>query len=178
VNALETYGPVHRWGGLPGSYYLDLAKRSAALAASVAVRCETSGAADGYGRLLATCPEVSEALVRAGQAMVFAVDGPPEPRLLVLQRDAQRLKVGMWAGGAPPLLPTSVHSVGEAGLGPRGAYDRIADTRTGVAEARPHGRTYRLCEEVCVGDGAERACMVYVPYERRYRGRPACLRAR
>jgi endonuclease YncB( thermonuclease family) len=176
VNALETFGPVHRWGGLPGAFYLDLAKRSAALAAAASVRCEAPGRADGYGRLLVTCPEVAEALVRAGHAMVFAVDEPAEPRLLALQRDAQRLKVGMWAGGAPPFLPSSVHSEGEADLGARGAYDRIVDTRTGAAEARPHHRRYRTCEEVCVGEGPEQACMVYVPFERRYRDRPACLR--
>jgi micrococcal nuclease len=82
----------------------------------------------------------------------------------------------MWAGGAPPLVPTSLHSAGEPDLGPRGAYDRVVDTRTGAAVARPHRRRYATCEEVCLGAGAERACMVYVPFERRYRGRPRCLR--
>jgi len=43
---------------------------------------------------------------------------------------------------------------------------------------RPHHRVYRPCEEVCVGEGAERACMTYVPFARRYRDRPACLRGR
>jgi micrococcal nuclease len=178
VNALETFGPVHRWGGRPASFYLALAKESAAVAAAASVRCDAPGRLDGYGRLLVVCPEVAEALVRAGHAMVFAVDAPAEPRLLVLQRDAQRLGVGMWAGGAPALVPTSLHSADEPDLGPRGAYDRIADTRTGVAEARPHRRRYHTCEEVCVGEGPERACMLYVPYERRYRDRPACLRGR
>ena len=178
VNALESYGPVHRWGGLPGTFYLSIAKKSAAVAAAASVRCGTDGRPDGYGRLLVACPEVAEALVRAGHAMVFAVDGPPDPRLVALQRDAQQQGTGMWAGGAPPLVPTSLHSADEPDLGARGAYDRVADTRTGVTAVRPHRRVYRPCEEVCVGEGAERACMTYVPFARRYRDRPACLRGR
>jgi hypothetical protein len=82
----------------------------------------------------------------------------------------------MWAGGVPPRVPTSLHSADEPGLGSRGAYDRIADTRTGVAAVAAHARTYATCEERCVGDGPERACMTYVPFARRYRHRPACLR--
>jgi endonuclease YncB( thermonuclease family) len=176
VNALESFGPVHRWGGLPATFYLRLAKESAAVAAAASVRCEADGRPDGYGRLLVVCPEVAEALVRAGHAMVFAVDGPADPRLVALQRDAQALRAGMWAGGAPPLLPTSLHSADEPELGPRGAYDRVADTRTGETEARTHRRTYRTCQEVCVGEGPDRACMTYVPFARRYRDRPGCLR--
>jgi hypothetical protein len=109
--------------------------------------------------------------------MVFAVDAPAEERLLAAQRRAGAARLGMWAGGVPPRVPSSVHSADEPGLGPRGAYDRIVDTRTGAAVAQPHDRTYRTCEEVCVGEGRERACLLYVPFERRYRNRPACLRA-
>ena len=112
-----------------------------------------------------------------GLAMVFAIDGPPPPHLVALQREAQRARAGLWAGGAPPLVPTSLHSADEPDLGRRGAYDRIADTRTGIATAHPHDRVYRTCEEVCVGAGADRACLTYVPFGRRYRHRPACLRA-
>jgi hypothetical protein len=119
---------------------------------------------------------VAADLVRSGDAMVFAVDGPPDPALVSLQREAQRDARGMWAHGVPPLVPSSVHSADEPNLGPRGAYDRIVDTRTGIAEARPHDRVYRTCEEVCVGAGRDRACMVHVPFARRYRDRPACLR--
>lgn len=175
VNTLESFGPVHRLGAAGGRALLAVAKRSAAVAAAAAVRC-APGAEDGYRRLLVSCPEVAEALVRAGHAMVFAVDADPDRRLLQLQRDAQQARAGIWAGGAPPLVPTSLHSADEPDLGPRGAYDRIADTRTGIAEARPHRRVYRPCQEVCVGEGAERACMTYVPFARRFRDRPACLR--
>jgi endonuclease YncB( thermonuclease family) len=177
VNALETFGPVHRIGAAGGASLLALARGSAALAAAAGGRCELAARSDRYGRLLADCPEAAAALVRAGHAVVLAVDGPPDPSLVGLQREAQRARAGMWAGGVPPLLPTSVHSAEEA-VGPGGAYDRIADTRTGASEARPHANRYRTCEEVCLGAGTDRACLVYVPFERRYRDRPDCLRAR
>jgi micrococcal nuclease len=176
VNALETYGPVHRWAGISPRALLAVAKAAAPAAARGIWRCEAEERSDAYGRLLVTCPEAVEMLVDSGLAMVFAVDAPADERLLAAQRRAEAGRLGMWAGGAPPLVPTSVHSVGEAGLGPRGAYDRIVDTRTGAAVAHPHERRYRVCEEVCAGEGRERACMLYVPFERRYRDRPGCLR--
>jgi micrococcal nuclease len=176
VNALETFGPVHRIGTSGARALLAIAERSAEVAARAGGRCDLVGGADRYRRLLVTCPEASRALVRAGHAMVFAVDAPADPAFLALQREAQRARAGIWAGGAPPLVPTSLHSAGEPGLGPGGAYDRVADTRTGAAEARPHARTYRTCEEICLGEGPGRACLTYVPYERRYRDRPRCLR--
>jgi endonuclease YncB( thermonuclease family) len=176
VNALETYGPVHRWAGISPQALLAVAKAAAPAAARDIWRCEAEERGDAYGRLLVTCPEAGEMLVDSGLAMVFAVDAPADERLLAAQRRAEAGRLGMWAGGVPPLVPTSVHSAGEAGLGPRGAYDRIVDTRTGAAVAHPHDRRYRVCEEVCVGEGRERACMLYVPFERRYRNRPGCLR--
>ena len=178
VNTLETFGPVHRLGaGEPGPpFLLGIARRSAALAAASARRCDTEGKPDRYGRLLVSCPEVAEALVRAGHAMVFAMDREPDAALVLLQREAQRARAGMWTGGAPPRVPTSLHSADEPDLGSGGAYDRIADTRSGRTEVRRHARTYRTCEEVCVGEGADRACMVYVPYALQWRNRPACLR--
>jgi micrococcal nuclease len=176
VNALETFGPVHRVGAAGGPELLAVAKACAPFAAARTWRCDTDGRRDGYRRLLVECPDAAEALVAAGYAMAFAIDAPAPERLLAAQRGAQARRAGIWVGGAPPLVPTSLHSADEPDLGPRGAYDRVADTRTGAAPARPHGRTYRTCEEVCLGEGPERACMTYVPFERRFRGRPACLR--
>jgi endonuclease YncB( thermonuclease family) len=176
VNTLETFGPVHRLGPATGAELLAVAKAGAPFAAASEWRCEAGGARDRYRRLLVSCPDAAEALVSAGYAMVFAIDGPADPRLVSAQRAAQGRRAGMWLRGAPRLVPTSLHSADEPDLGRRGAYDRIADTQTGAAQARPHARTYRTCEEVCVGDGEDRACMTYVPYARRFRGRPACLR--
>jgi hypothetical protein len=75
----------------------------------------------------------------------------------------------------PPTLITSLHSAGERGLDGKAPYDRLVDTRTGVTRVRVHGSSYRTCEEVCIGAGPTLSCMVYVPFERRYRDRPACL---
>lgn len=105
--------------------------------------------------------------------MVFAVGGAANPGLLALQAEAQRRRAGMWAKGVPARLLSSVHSRAESGG--VAAYDCLVDTRTGETHPLRHDRTYGTCEEVCVGDGAERACMRYVPFERRHRGRPGCL---
>jgi endonuclease YncB( thermonuclease family) len=174
-DALESYGPVHRIGTLPPEPLYAIARASAGLLAARTWACTTAGGRDGYGRALVACPEAAAALVRAGQAVVFAVDAPAEPALLAAQREAQARRAGLWAGGVPPEIVTSLHSAGERGARGRAAYDRLVDTRTGVARARPHAETYATCQEVCVGAGAALSCMVYVPFERRYRGRPACL---
>ncbi|GEJ59331.1 thermonuclease family protein [Anaeromyxobacter diazotrophicus] len=175
-NALETFGPVHRWGGWSGEELLALAKAAGPAAAARTWRCATGGAEDRYHRLLVACPDAAAELVGSGLAMVYAVDRPAEPRLLALQREAQRRGLGMWAKGVPPAIPTSLHSIEENGGGP--TYDRVVDTRSGAARPQAHRRAYRTCEEVCTGAGAGRACMVYVPFERRYRHRPACLAPR
>lgn len=177
VNALESYGPVHRWGTWRPEELAAIARLSAAVAASAGGTCTSSGR-DGYGRLLVSCVETARALVAAGHAMVFAIDAAADPALLAAQRSAQEAGAGMWAGGVPPEIPTSVHSRSEQALGPRGAYDRVVDTRTGVAVARAHARDYATCEEVCVGPAGSRACLTYVPFASRYRGRPACLSRR
>ncbi len=176
-NTLESFGPVHRWGGWSPAELYRIARASASLAAASARECRTDGKPDGYGRLLVSCPGAAEALVRAGHAKVFAVGAPADPALLAAQADAQRRGAGMWEKGVPAAIVTSVHSQGEPDLHGAGAYDRVADTRTGEARALPHARRYEVCEEVCHGEGRDRSCMVYVPFERRYRDRPPCLSA-
>lgn len=174
-NTLETYGPVHRIGAATPESLLEVARAAAPLLAARPWRCATLGRRDGYGRALVDCPEAAAALLRAGLAMVFAVDGPADPALLADQRSAQAARAGMWAGGVPAVIVASLHSEGEQGLGAKGPYDRVVDTRTGLATARPHRRRYRPCQEVCLGEAPLDACMVYVPFERRHRNRPACL---
>jgi endonuclease YncB( thermonuclease family) len=176
-NALESYGPVHRWGRWRPAELLANAREARRRAASGEWRCAAQGGEDAYGRLLVSCPDAARALVGGGLAMVFAVGAEPDPALVALQREAQARGAGMWSKGAPPLLPSSLHSADEPGLAD-GAYDRIVDTRTGRTEPRRHRSTYRACQEVCVGEGSDRACMTYVPFERRYRDRPSCLYAR
>jgi hypothetical protein len=81
----------------------------------------------------------------------------------------------MWAGGVPPLIVSSLHSEGERELKGKAPYDRLVDTATGQTRMRRHRSSYQPCQEVCVGEGRGRSCMLYVPFERRYRDRPACL---
>jgi len=174
-NALETFGPAHRIGALGPDRLEAIATSSAALLAETTWRCITAGKRDGYGRALVSCPDAAAALVRAGHAMVFAVDARPDPALLALQREAQAARRGLWAGGVPPEIVTSLHSAGEKDLDGKRPYDRLVDTRTGLTRVRHHQDTYLTCQEVCVGDGPTLSCLVYVPFERRYRDRPACL---
>lgn len=65
--------------------------------------------------------------------------------------------------------------LGEKDLRGKAPYDRLVDTRTGITRVRRHRATYRICQEVCIGTGPTLSCMVYVPFERRYRDRPDCL---
>ena len=79
---------------------------------------------------------------------------------------------GMWAKGAPEVVVTSLHSLDEK-PDQTETYNRIVDTRTGMARKVTHSETYAPCQEVCLSD----ACMVYVPYKQRYgEDRAACLR--
>lgn len=174
VNALETFGPVHRFAGASPERLLGVARGSARIAAAGERRCAAAGGEDRYGRLLVDCPDAAADLVRRGHAMVFAVDGPPDPALLAAQREAQEGGRGMWAWGVPRVVVTSVHSADEPGG--RGGYDRLVDARTGETEVRRHARRYRACDEACADGEVPPSCMVHVPFERRYRGRPACLR--
>jgi micrococcal nuclease len=174
-NALESYGPVHRIAGMEPEALEAIATSSAALLAGTVWSCTTEGKPDGYGRPLVACPEAAALLVREGHAMVYALDASPDPALLELQREAQGAGRGMWAGGVPPLIITSLHSDGEKGLKGKMPYDRLVDTRTGQTRVHQHRSSYRTCQEVCVGEGPARSCMVYVPFEQRYRDRPACL---
>lgn len=178
VNALETFGPVHRWGGWAPEELLGLSRGTAAVAAAGTWRCGSAGG-DRYRRLLVECPELAAELVRRGHAMVFAMGGAPAaPGLVEAQRRAQAEGAGMWRKGVPPVIVASAHSADERGLRGRPAYDRLVDTRTGAAYERRHQLAYAACEEVCTGEGSARACFLYVPYERRFRDRPRCLHGR
>jgi micrococcal nuclease len=173
-NALESYGPVHRWGQWTAAELYAIASSSAEVAAKQIWDCKT-GEADGYGRLLIDCPGLTREMVRQGHGMVYAVGAEADPELLKIQQEAQKAGAGMWAKGVPTELITSLHSADdERARGKDKVYDRVLDTRTGSAVARPHERSYRMCQEVCVG-GAEGSCMVFVPYQNRYRNRPDCL---
>ncbi len=177
-NTLEDYGPVHRWGGWKPAELFALAKKARLEAVSRRWTCTSSGKPDRYGRLLATCPDLAAHLVGAGLAMVFAVDGPADPKLLQLQLKAQQERAGMWLKGVPPKLVSSLHSADEerAESG-KHAYNRVVDTETGAATPVPHDQEFKDCDWICAGPTDQQSCMLYVAFERRYgRNRPKCLR--
>ncbi len=177
-NTLEAFGPVHSWGAWTARELFQIAKASSTLAASQEWKCTTDGKLDGYKRLLIDCPEAAKHLVREGHALVYAVEGTtPDPALLLLQKQAMAKKVGIWAKGVVNGVVTSIHSLGEDGeeAEPE-SYNRVVDTRTGAALVRKHKDVYGTCQTVCEKTEGDQSCMVYVPFKRRYGGKPDCLR--
>lgn len=175
-NTLEAYGPVHRWGGWSAQELFEIAEASSSVAAEKEWECKTDGNADGYGRLLVSCPELNRHMVRRGHGLVYSVDDRPvDPDLLALQQQAIAAKQGMWAKGTAKGIITSLHSMGEEGQRGDTAYNRVADTRTGAAKQRPHHQSYQTCQEVCEDTDGDTSCMIYVPFEQRYKNRPSCL---
>ncbi|MEE2780038.1 MAG: hypothetical protein VYE15_05925 [Myxococcota bacterium] len=77
-NTLESYGPVHFWGGFHGYQLYDVAKKGTEFARSQEWDCQTQGDQDHYGRILVNCPELTKAMVREGFAHVFSVYAPGE----------------------------------------------------------------------------------------------------
>lgn len=177
-NTLESFGPVHVWGTWTARELFEIAKSSAAVAASGEWKCTTDGKLDGYKRLLIDCPDAAKELIKQGHATVYAVEGAtPDAELLKVQADAQKRKVGIWAKGVAKGIVTSLHSVGEdKEEGDTEAYNRVVDTRTGEARIRKHQDTYATCQKVCETTDGDEACMIYVPFKRRYGGKPDCLR--
>lgn len=117
-------------------------------------------------------------MIRQGHALAYAVEGTrPDPKLLDAQAEAQREKRGMWKKGVVKGVVTSVHSVEEEGEDAGAvAYNRVVDTRTGEALKRAHKSAYKTCEEVCETTDGDVSCMLYVPFEHRYRHKPKCLK--
>jgi endonuclease YncB( thermonuclease family) len=178
-NTLEAYGPVHAWGTWRPEELFALASDSARFAATEVWACTTDGKEDGYHRLLVDCPALTVFIVGQGHGMAYAVEGSTAaPEVLAAQREAMAAGRGMWRKGVVKGVVSSVHALGEADSPAAStAYNRVVDTRTGQALRRPHQRRYRTCETVCEETEGDRSCMVYVPFEHRYRGRPACLLA-
>lgn len=172
-NTLESYGPVHRWGDWTAQELYAIAKDSRDVAAGGHWDCTTEGKLDSYKRVLVTCPDAAEKLIREGWAHVYAFKEEADPTLLEAQRDARAAQVGMWAKGRPEWLVTNLHPA-SSGRG----RDSVISTRTGQWAQWPHEKEYAVCQEVCVDHPVRGSCMLYVPYERRYRDRPDCIEPR
>lgn len=177
-NTLEAFGPVHSWGTWTPRELYEVAKASSSVAASQEWKCTTDGKLDGYKRLLIDCPDAAKEMVRQGHGMVYAVENlKPDAELLAIQKQAQAKKVGIWAKGVVHGIITSLHSLGEDGEDSDGeSYNRVVDTRSGEALVRKHNDVYDTCQTVCEKTDGEQSCMIYVPFKRRYGGKPDCLR--
>jgi len=181
-NALESHGPVHRWGTWEANKLSWMSKRATDLARSRRWVCqrvrnpEGTIASGGYGRTLVSCPDLAQAMVSAGLAHALIFDPGDAPALMESQLKAQQEGVGMWKHGVPKSIVTSVHSADEPGRSANWrAYNRVASTLTGLTRKVEHDNTYQECEEVCI----EGSCFIYVPFRRRYGDdRADCLRYR
>lgn len=175
-NTLESYGPVHRWGDWTREELYTLTKGDSDVCASQEWECTTSGAPDAYGRVLVECPKLAIEMARQGRGLAYAIRGKPNRLVLDAMHQAQRARRGIWAKGVPKGLITALHSFAENtdGKYPTSS-NRILDTRTGEAPLRKHTDYYQLCEEVCLRTEGDWSCMVYVPYELRYKNQPPCL---
>ena len=170
-NTLESYGPVHKWGDWNEWELYKIAKNAKEVAISDTWECRSLAIKDRYSRLLVRCPQLIEAMLTSGMGHLFEVEEKPDVRLLMLQADAIKRKVGMWSKGAPEGLMTSIHSQDEDPKQP--AYNRVASLETGLAQKQLHSNKYKVCEWVC----SQGSCLLYVPFQRRYGDdRPECLR--
>ena len=170
-NTLESYGPVHKWGDWNEWSLYRLAKDAKKVATSETWECKSLSKTDRYQRLLVRCPKLIKAMLVSGMGHLFEVKEKPEVSLLMLQADAIKRKVGMWAKGAPEGIMTSIHSHDENPQEP--AYNRVASLKTGLAKKHHHSKNYQVCEWVC----QQGSCLLYVPFQQRYGDqRPPCLR--
>lgn len=175
-NTLEAFGPVHRWGGWSREELFDIAKQGADFCASKEWECTTDGSPDSYGRVLVDCPKLAIEIVRAGQGLAYGVEGRPPRAVLDAMHQAQRAKRGLWKKGVPHGLITSLHSMGENSDGKyKTGANRLLDTATGETVLRKHTDTYQTCQEVCLETQGDSSCMVYVPFDQRYKNQPPCL---
>lgn len=162
-NTLESYGPVHAWGEWTGEDLYKMAKKAKYAAASQVWKCTADeDKRDHYGRLLATCPDLIKHMVGTGEAHLFTIDGTTDPDALAVQQAAIKAKKGIWAKGVPERVITSLHSLSEKDW--TQAYNRVADPKTGLAEKALHTQNFEECQRVCL----KGACMLYVPFKRRY----------
>ncbi len=162
-NTLESYGSVHRWGGWTAHELYAVAKLATLNARRGKWSCSANTAEkDGYGRLLAICPDLALDHVKKGLAHAFSIEGPSSRELIRAQRDAIVHRRGMWAKGVPALVLTSLHSVDER-FDNADNYNRLVSPLDGVSTKWKHQDKYGECQEVCFhAKTADRAALVGV----------------
>ncbi len=176
LNTLETYGPVHQWHEHTEDQLFDVANEATQMAQKGGWHCTLEKGKDTYGRRLAVCDDLAMALIENGLAHAYSIDAKPaDPDYLKAQKRAQEKALGMWKGGVPKFIITSLHSADERVAKNAQSYDRLISTADGHSEKNAHQKSYSTCERVCL---KEKSCMVYVPYTLRYgNNRPECIKS-
>ncbi|MFO7564843.1 MAG: thermonuclease family protein [Enhygromyxa sp.] len=148
-NTLESYGPVHVWGGWTAKELYVLAKMGTYNGRDGVWECETEGKTDTYGRILVWCPKLAEDQIRKGYAHVMTIDDQPgRPELVAAQKEAIAARRGIWAHGVPDYILTSLHSK-EEDVDGKGTYNRLISTVDGHSVKWRHTDRYRECDRVC-----------------------------
>jgi micrococcal nuclease len=171
-NTLETYGPVHSWVDNTPEDLFEVAIAATHIAQKGKWNCQIQDGVDAYGRHIARCDDLALELLRKGLAHAYSVDKKKAyKKYLKGQALAQKEGLGLWAGGIPDEIITSLHSAEE---GAEHTYNRLISTKDGSSTMVEHEKSYATCEKVCIEQG--NSCMIYVPYNERYgRNRSECL---
>lgn len=149
-NTLESFGPVHSWGGWTEKEMWVIAKLATKHAQKGVWHCETDGDKDGYGRLLMNCKDLAKSHIENGLAQVMSVNADPgDAELVAAQQEAIKNKRGMWAHGVPTYLLSSLHAVSEGGGKDGKTYNRLVSTTDGHSEKWLHKDDYAECQKVC-----------------------------
>jgi endonuclease YncB( thermonuclease family) len=149
-NTLESFGPVHSWGGWTEKEMWVIAKLATKHAQKGVWHCETDSKKDGYGRLLMNCKDLAKSHIENGFAMVMSVNADPgDAELVAAQSEAIKNKRGMWAHGVPTYVVSSLHAASEGGGKDGKTYNRLVSTTDGHSEKWLHDIDYKECQKVC-----------------------------
>ena len=148
-NTLESYGPVHKWGGWEYKELYVNAKQATYNARRHIWNCNVDASKkDTYGRILANCADLREDQAKKGLAHIYTIGEPAPMRDVRAQREAIVKRRGMWAKGVPSVVLTSLHSADER-FDNDGNYNRLISSLDGLSAKWKHQETYGECEEVC-----------------------------
>ena len=148
-NTLESYGPVHQWGGWTARELYVLAKMGTLNARRGEWSCTSDMSTDTYGRTLWWCRDLAIDQVRKGLAHTLTItDEPARPELLEAQWEAQAKGAGIWAHGMPSYVITSTHALGER-PGHSTASNRRVSSVDGHSRMWEHTEVYDDCRRVC-----------------------------
>jgi len=172
-NTLESFGPVHQWGGFHPYELFVNAKQATNHGKHGTWHCTTDGSLDVYGRVLLDCPDLAVSQIRNGFAHAMNVDDTPSrPEYLRAQHEAIRERAGMWAHGVPEFVLTSLHSNDEDPERTDPSYNRLVSSRDGHSEKWEHENNYGECEWVCYQEVVANEQLVRA-YAQRLRQDPA-----